>query len=130
MYRLDPRVASDDASDDTAMAFLRSCTSTPATPANASLVRTAAGLMRAALDGAGTAELRDLVIVARAMNVDVHDIFAAAQQVVMDSLLDASPGEVQSAWKRLLALSVDVLPLEPFDPADLDEHFLQSPLAG
>lgn len=130
MVELDLRVTSDFAEHDTAADFLRSCSSTPATAVNVSLVRVAASLMRVAIESGDLSGLRDLVTVVRERNVALDDIFAAARQVVIDSFATAPAAFVRSIWKRLLALCSELLPVPPFDASELDGLFTTPALVG
>ena len=119
MYQLDYRDPGVAASSSTEASFLRACTSTMPTPANLALVRNTAALMRVALYDGNLAPLRDVVTLAVAWNVNPADIFAAAQQLVVDSLSAASVSAIASTWKRLTAISNEVLPPATFDEIDL-----------
>ena len=130
MVELDLRVTSDSAEHDTAADYLRSCSVTPATAVNVSLVRVAASLMRVAIDSDDLSALRDLVTVVRERDIEIDDILAAARQVVIDSFSTASATFMRSIWKRLLALCSELLPPSPFDASELDALFTTPALVG
>lgn len=135
MYQLDHRPFDElgtgvAASSSTEASFLRACTSTMPTPANLALVRNTAALMRVALYDGNLAPLRDVVTLTAEWNVNAADIFAAAQQLVVDSLAAASASAINATWKRLTAISNDVLPVMPFDGSFLEVASAQQALVG
>jgi len=135
MYQLDNRALEGvrtgaAESSSTEASFLRACTATRPTPANLALVRNAAALMRVALYDGDLAPLRDVVTLTNAWNVNAADIFGAAQQLVVDSLSAASASAIHSTWKRLTAISNEILPYQTFEGAGMEVASTQHALVG
>ena len=130
MYQLDNRDPGVAASSSTEASFLRACTSTMPTPENLALVRNTAALMRVALYDGNLAPLRDVVTLTAAWQVNASDIFAAAQQLVVDSLSAASASAVNATWKRLTAISNDVLPPPSFEDFLMEDASAAQALVG
>lgn len=106
----------DALAGDTARSFLESCSSTPATPQNLALVAHAASLLRTALEDETVAPLRDFFARAREWCTNLSDILAAAQHVVVDTVLasESSAVAVAQSMRRIAeiarqALTIDVL---------------------
>ena len=130
MYQLDHRDPGAAASSSTEASFLRACTATMPTQENLALVRNTAALMRVALYDGNLEPLRDVVTLADAWNVNAADIFAAAQQLVVDALGAASATAIHATWKRLVAMSNEVLPSQRFDAFDAEVASTQHALVG
>lgn len=81
--------------------FLVASSMTPATPANLALVGVLRDSLRAALDGHGIEPLRRAVRRAEQCGSAVHDLLAAAEYEINESLLDQGLSVLHDAAVRL-----------------------------
>lgn len=102
---------------DTARSFLESCSSTPATAQNLALVATAASLLRDALEDETVTPLHEFFTKAREWCANLSDILAAAQQVVVDTVLatESSAAAVAQSMRRLAEIAREALAIDGFD---------------
>ncbi len=94
--------------------FLESCSATPATETNLSLVHSAASFMRLALESDNVKPLSDFVGSALQLGHNLSDVLAAAGQLVIDSLGDVPLSLLEKWIHRIARLQRDVLPLDDF----------------
>ncbi len=113
MYQLAAECGS--ARSDNASVFLESCSATPATDGNLSLVHSAASYMRLALECDNVKPLADFVGNALQLGHNLSDVLAAAGQLVIDSLGDVPVSLLEKWMRRIANLQRDVLPLDDFD---------------
>jgi hypothetical protein len=97
---------------ETSYAFLESCSVTPATDANLKLVRSAASMMRLALESENVKPLSDFVGSALGLGHDLADVLAAAGQLVIDSLGDVPVSLLEKWIHRIAKLQREVFPLD------------------
>ncbi len=102
-------------SADPGRVFLESCSVTPATAGNLSLVHSAASMMRLALENDNLKPLSDFVGNALQLGHNLSDVLAAAGQLVIDSLGDVPVSLLEKWTRRIAKLQRDVLPLDDFD---------------
>ncbi len=100
---------------DNAATFLESCSVTPATDANVSLVHSAASYMRVALESDNLKPLSDFVGSTLGLGYELADVLAAAGQLVIDSLGDIPVSLLEKWMRRIAKLQRHVLPLDDFD---------------
>jgi hypothetical protein len=105
MYQL----AADYRAVDKTHLFIQSCTSMVPTPENLRLVRSAASLVRGALDGSDIKPLRDFVRRAEEFCSDVDDVLAAAGQAVIDEMEHLSRVNLHDVIRRVAQIERDVL---------------------
>jgi hypothetical protein len=102
------QLATDGPLDKTRL-FVETCTSMAPTSDNMNLVRSAAKLMRSALNGADLKPLRDFVSNVRELCEDIDDVFAAAGQTVVDELDDVPHATLHDVIRRVAQIERDVL---------------------
>jgi hypothetical protein len=112
MYQL----AADRASrhSDSAALFLESCSATPASDDNVSLVRAAASYMRLALESDNLEPLNAFVGSFLGLGHALADVLAAAGQLVIESLGDIPLSLLEKWMRRIANLQRDVFPLDDF----------------
>jgi hypothetical protein len=104
MYQL----AAAPAHSSPARHFLEAASATPATPASLASVRTLTDTLRIALCAGNIEPLRLAVLRAQTSGTDVHDLLAAAEYEVTDSLLDQGLTVLHDAATRLGSIIRDV----------------------
>ncbi len=105
MYQL----AVDYGKVDKTRLFIESCTSMVPTTKNMHLVRSAAALVRGALDGGDINLLRDFVRRITGWRSDAHDILAAASQAVLDEMDHLPRIGLHDAVRRVAQIERDAL---------------------
>ena len=95
--------------------FLASCSATPATDVNVSLVHSAASYMRLALENDNLKPLSDFVGSSLGLGYELADVLAAAGQLVIDSLGDIPVSLLEKWMRRIAKLQRDVFPLDDFN---------------
>ncbi len=119
MYQLASDLAPVEGADP-GRVFLESCSSTPATAGTLSLVRSAASMMRLALESDNVKPLSDFVGSALGLGHNLSDVLAAAGQLVIDSLGDVPVSLLETWMHRIAKLQRDVFPLDDFDGFSLE----------
>lgn len=100
---------------DSAATFLASCSATPPSDANVSLVHSAASYMRVALESDNLKPLSDFVGSSLGLGYELADVLAAAGQLVIDSLGDIPVSLLEKWMRRIAKLQRDVFPLGDFN---------------
>ena len=83
-------------------------------------VKICASLLMAAVDTGEVSPLLDFIDIAAQDGVEMRDIFAAAQNVVVERLEPCTAVKLNTYWKAMLAVSARVLPLPVFSPSQLE----------
>jgi hypothetical protein len=105
MYQL----ATDGIGADKTRLFIETCTSMSPNAENMNLVRSAAKLMRAVLNGADLKPLRDFALKAQSFCDEIDDVFAAAGQAVVDEFDDVSHTKLHDVIRRVAQIERDAL---------------------
>jgi hypothetical protein len=104
MYQL----ATSRAESSAARHFLEAASVTPATPASLAFVGALTDSLRVALCAGNIEPLRIAVLHAEKSGTDVHDLLAAAEYELTDSLLDQGLAVLHDAATRLGSIIRDV----------------------